>query len=65
MSLPSVFHQRWAVWPHRAREVEARWSAFRASPAVRRARAALRLHRKTIVAVALGVGILLMIFHWS
>jgi hypothetical protein len=53
------------VWPHLAPEVEARWSAFRARPGVRRARAALRLHRKTIVAVALGVGILLMIFHWS
>jgi hypothetical protein len=31
---------------------------------IRRARAFLRLHRKTLVALGVAAGILLMVLHW-
>ena len=46
-------------------ELAQRLAAFRAHPRARRLRAALRLHRRSLLAVILGVGILLMVIHWS
>jgi hypothetical protein len=47
-----------------ALELEARWSSFLARRPVRRARAALLLHRKAVLALALLLGITLMVIHW-
>ncbi|HET9553025.1 MAG TPA: hypothetical protein VFP50_08665 [Anaeromyxobacteraceae bacterium] len=46
-------------------EVLDRWSVVRAHPRVRRTRARLRLHAKTILAVTLVAGIVAMVIHWS
>ena len=42
-----------------------RLAALRADRRVRRLRAALRLHHRRILAVVLGLGIVLMVIHWS
>jgi len=39
--------------------------ALRAHPRVRRGRAALRLHGKLLLALALGAGIASMVIHWA
>ena len=44
-------------------DLPARLAALR--PRVRRLRAALRLHRRSLLAVTLAAGIVLMIIHWS
>lgn len=46
-------------------ELRARAAALRADPRVRRARAALRLHRRLLLAVALAAGIAGMVVHWA
>jgi hypothetical protein len=46
-------------------EVERRWASFLARARVRRARAAVRLHRRAALAVALTLGILFMVLHWK
>jgi len=48
----------------RAPEAGASTTLLRASRALRRARAALRLHGEILVAVLLGAGIVLMALHW-
>jgi hypothetical protein len=53
------------MWLRLPPELLARLAALRAHPRVRRLRAALRLHRQALLAVALGTGILLMVIHWS
>ncbi len=53
------------MWRRLGAEIGARWNAHRGSPRVRRARAVLRLHRKTLLAAALGAGIVLMVLHWK
>ena len=45
-------------------EVARRWASFLSRARVRRARAALRLHRRAALAVALTLGIVLMVLHW-
>jgi hypothetical protein len=42
-----------------------RLAALRDRPGVRRARAALRLHGKLLLALVLGAGIVSMVVHWS
>lgn len=42
-----------------------RLAALRGEPRVRRARAALRLHGKLLLALALGAGIVTMVIHWA
>ncbi len=46
-------------------EGERRWASLLGGARVRRARAALRLHRRAALAVALTLGILLMVLHWK
>jgi hypothetical protein len=46
-------------------ELAGRLAALRAHPRARRLRAALRLHKRALLAMTLGVGILLMVIHWS
>ncbi len=46
-------------------ELRGRLAGLRADRRVRRLRATLRLHRRELLAVGLGLGILLMIIHWS
>jgi hypothetical protein len=43
----------------------ARLAALRAHPRVRRGRAALRLHGKLLLALAIGAGIASMVVHWA
>jgi len=45
--------------------LRARLEAFRVHPRVRRGRAALRLHGRLLLALALGAGILSMVIHWA
>ncbi len=52
------------MWVRRALETGALAGLLRADRRLRRARAALRLHGKTMVAVVLAAGILLMVLHW-
>jgi hypothetical protein len=51
------------MWASRAAEAGGR-AAGRGRRPMRRARAALRLHRNAVVAVVLGAGIVLMVLHW-
>ena len=51
-------------WPTLA-EAEARLQALRTHPRVRRARAALRLHGRLLLALALAAGIASMVLHWA
>ena len=46
-------------------DVGRRWASFLARARVRRALAALRLHRRAALAVALTLGILFMVLHWK
>jgi hypothetical protein len=51
--------------PVRAPETRAVAVRARAGRRLRRARAALRLHGRSAVAVVLAVGIVLMVLHWT
>jgi hypothetical protein len=53
------------MWARRARETGAPAGQLRVGQRLRRARAALRMHRKTLVAIVLAAGIVLMALHWS
>lgn len=46
-------------------DVGERLAALRADRRVRRLRAALRLHKRGLLALTLGLGIVLMVIHWS
>lgn len=46
-------------------DLRGRLALLRAHPRVRRARAALRLHGRLLLAVALVTGIAAMVIHWA
>lgn len=46
-------------------ELSGRLGAFKARPRVRRARAALRLHGRLLLALLLTAGIATMVVHWA
>ncbi len=52
------------MWPRLAPEAGAAPDPRRAGRRSRRVRALLRLHRTTLVAVAVAAGIVLMVLHW-
>ncbi|MCM2334929.1 MAG: hypothetical protein NDI82_13425 [Anaeromyxobacteraceae bacterium] len=53
------------MWPPTLAEAGARLQALRAHPRVRRARAAIRLHGRLLLALVLGAGIASMVVHWA
>ncbi len=48
-----------------AAALQERLASLRDRPKVRRARAALRLHGRLLLALALGAGIATMVIHWA
>jgi hypothetical protein len=53
------------VSPPTLAELRGRLAGLRGRPRVRRARAALRLHRRLLLALLVGAGILSMVIHWA
>jgi hypothetical protein len=52
------------MWPT-LHDLRARLADLRAHPRVRRARAALRLHQRLLLALVLVIGIASMVVHWA
>jgi len=46
-------------------DLGARLRSLRGHPRVRRGRAALRLHRRLLLALTLAAGIAAMVIHWA